>query len=142
MILNTPVGNIELVFEGKFLKEIKFVKKPASNEVNKYSKQFQEYFSAKRKEFDFPLMLEGTTFELKVWKAMDKIPYGQTKTYKEIARQIKNPNAYRAVANACGKNPLPIVVPCHRVVASSGIGGYSAGIVKKKKLLVLEMSSN
>jgi O-6-methylguanine DNA methyltransferase len=69
---------------------------------------------------------------------MQKIPYGQTKTYKQIAEAISRPKAYRAVANACGKNPYPIVVPCHRVVAAGGLGGFSLGIELKKQLLSLE----
>ena len=82
--------------------------------------------------------LKGTEFQKKVWKEILKIPKGQTKTYKDIALSIGSPKSYRAVANACGKNPLPVTIPCHRVVKSDGsIGGYSAkGGVKKKKILL------
>lgn len=82
--------------------------------------------------------LEGTEFQKKVWKEILKIPKGQTRTYKDIALSIGSPKSYRAVANACGKNPLPVTIPCHRVVKSDGsIGGYSAkGGVKKKKILL------
>ena len=82
--------------------------------------------------------LEGTEFQKKVWKEILKIPKGQTRTYKDIALSIGSPKSYRAVANACGKNPLPVSIPCHRVVKSDGsIGGYSAkGGVEKKKILL------
>ena len=82
--------------------------------------------------------LEGTEFQKKVWKEILKIPKGQTRAYKDIALSIGSPKSYRAVANACGKNPLPVTIPCHRVVKSDGsIGGYSAkGGVKKKKILL------
>jgi O-6-methylguanine DNA methyltransferase len=100
--------------------------------------QLQEYLSGNRKTFKVPLMIGGTDFQKKVWKEMLKIPYGKTLTYKELAVKIAKPNAYRAVANACGANNLPIIIPCHRVVASNGLGGYSAGIDIKKRLLELE----
>ena len=82
--------------------------------------------------------LKGTEFQKKVWKEILKIPKGQTRTYKDIALSIGSPKSYRAVANACGKNPFPVTIPCHRVVKSDGsIGGYSAkGGVKKKKILL------
>tara|TARA_S200000501_G_scaffold202191_1_gene190235 strand:- start:2362 stop:2646 length:285 start_codon:yes stop_codon:yes gene_type:complete len=82
--------------------------------------------------------LKGTEFQKKVWKEILKIPKGQTRTYKDIALSIGSPKSYRAVANACGKNPLPVTIPCHRVVKSDGsIGGYSAkGGVEKKKILL------
>ena len=83
--------------------------------------------------------LEGTEFQKKVWKEIYKIPKGQTKTYKEIAILVGSPKSFRAVANACGKNPFPITIPCHRVIRSSGdIGGYGGGIITKKYLLSLE----
>ena len=85
--------------------------------------------------------LEGTEFQVKVWRAIAKIPKGEVRTYKELARIIKKPKAIRAVANACGKNPYPIKIPCHRVVGSNGyLGGYSAkgGIKQKKSLLKQE----
>jgi methylated-DNA-[protein]-cysteine S-methyltransferase len=84
------------------------------------------------------MRLEGTEFQVKVWKAISKIPKGEVRTYKQLAKAIKKPKAIRAVANACGKNPYPIKIPCHRVVGSNGyIGGYSGkgGIKQKKSLL-------
>lgn len=81
---------------------------------------------------------QGTPFQQAVWKLISHIPHGQTRTYGEIAQQIGNPKAYRAVAQACGKNPLPLFIPCHRVVAQNGIGGYSAGLPWKLALLQAE----
>ena len=90
------------------------------------------------KRIEVKMILEGTAFQVKVWKAISKIPKGEVRTYKELARIIKKPRAIRAVANACGKNPYPIKIPCHRVVGSNGyLGGYSGkgGIKQKLKLL-------
>ena len=89
--------------------------------------------------------LKGTKFQKRVWKELLKIPFGETRSYKEIAISIGNPNSYRAVANACGKNPYPITIPCHRAIKSDGsIGGYSAkgGIKRKRMLLVKESNDN
>ena len=87
------------------------------------------------------MKLEGTNFERTVWKEISKIPFGETRTYKDIAIAIGKPNSSRAVANACGKNPYPVIIPCHRVIRSDGkLGGYSGagGVKKKKELLKLE----
>ena len=89
--------------------------------------------------------LKGTKFQKRVWKELLKIPFGETRSYKEIAISIGNPNSYRAVANACGKNPYPVTIPCHRAIKSDGsIGGYSAkgGIKRKRMLLVNEINDN
>lgn len=81
----------------------------------------------------------GTSFQRKVWRAIQKIPYGETRSYLWIAKQIRNPKAVQAVGQACGKNPLPLLIPCHRVVASHGkIGGFSGGLKLKRRLLKLE----
>ncbi len=101
--------------------------------------QISEYLAGKRKDFSVPLLIEGTEFRMKVWDEMRKIPYGETITYKELARRIGAPAAYRAVANACGANPFPILIPCHRVVASGGkTGGYTGGLDIKLTLLEIE----
>tara|TARA_B100000003_G_scaffold184725_1_gene178544 strand:+ start:291 stop:566 length:276 start_codon:yes stop_codon:yes gene_type:complete len=87
------------------------------------------------------MKLEGTDFQRRVWKEISKIPFGETRTYKDLAIAIGKPNSSRAVANACGKNPYPIIIPCHRVIRSDGkLGGYSGvgGVKKKKELLKLE----
>ena len=103
-------------------------------------KQVQEYLAGKRTKFSVAMPLTGTDFQLKVSGAMLKIPYGQTRTYKQLAAQIGHPKAYRAVGNACGRNQWPIVVPCHRVVAENGLGGYAFGLDAKKALLKIEQA--
>ena len=87
---------------------------------------------------DLPLDLHGTPFQLEVWREMLRIPAGRTRSYGEVARNIGRPKAFRAVAQACGANPIPVVVPCHRVVASNGLGGYTGGIDRKILLLTNE----
>lgn len=102
-------------------------------------RELQEYFEGKRKEFTVPLAMEGTEFQKKVWNALLKIPYGQTCSYKEIAIQIGSPGACRAVGMANNRNPIPILVPCHRVIGADGrLTGYAGGLDMKEKLLKLE----
>lgn len=101
--------------------------------------QLQDYFNGKLKEFDLPLLIRGTDFEKKVYKALLNIPYGQTRSYKDIAEEIGHPKAYRAVGSTNNKNPLPVIVPCHRVIGSKGnLVGYAGGIKLKNQLLELE----
>ncbi|MBM7582752.1 methylated-DNA-[protein]-cysteine S-methyltransferase [Caldicoprobacter guelmensis] len=101
--------------------------------------ELKQYFRGQRKHFGVPVDIEGTPFQMKVWKALQSIPYGQVQSYKEIAEKIGHPKAPRAVGRACGANPVPIIIPCHRVVAASGkLGGFSGGIEIKKVLLNLE----
>jgi len=103
--------------------------------------QLAEYFAGKRREFTLELAPFGTDFQLRVWRALCKIPYGAVRNYADIARAIGQPGAARAVGQANGCNPLPIVIPCHRVIASDGtIGGYSGGLAIKHRLLALEGS--
>jgi methylated-DNA-[protein]-cysteine S-methyltransferase len=104
-----------------------------------YIKELQEYFSGERREFSFPLDMRGTAFQLQCWRALLEIPYGQTRTYADIARAIGHPRAFRAVGLANNRNPIAIVVPCHRVIASDGtLCGYGGGLDLKRKLLDLE----
>ncbi|MDO4574404.1 MAG: methylated-DNA--[protein]-cysteine S-methyltransferase [Planctomycetia bacterium] len=101
--------------------------------------QLREYFAGRRREFTVNLQLAGTPFQKRVWEEMRKIPYGQTVTYQELACRVGNPNAARAVGMACHRNPLPVIVPCHRVVAAHGKwGGYSLGLAFKQYLLEWE----
>ena len=101
--------------------------------------QLQEYFVQKRKKFDFKLNPKGTPFQQKVWKALLEIPFGKTCSYMELSKKLGDPKAIRAVASANGKNPLWIVVPCHRVIGSDGsLTGYAGGLYRKKWLLALE----
>lgn len=97
--------------------------------------EIEEYFKGQRIQFSVPMEATGTPFQIKVFKAMQAIPFGETKTYGEIAKAIGKPRAIRAVGTACGRNPLPILIPCHRVIGSNGMGGYSGGIRKKQWLL-------
>ena len=94
--------------------------------------------AGKELEQKLPLDLYGTPFQIEVWKEMLRIPAGQTVSYSDVARNIGRPKAFRAVAQACGANPVPVVVPCHRVVASNGLGGYTGGIDRKIALLAVE----
>ncbi len=102
-------------------------------------KQLVEYLKGERQQFDFPYKFKGTEFQTKVWNQLTKIPYGETKTYGEIAKLIGNEKAQRAVGNANNKNPIGIVVPCHRVIGSNGkLVGYAGGLHMKEELLVME----
>ncbi len=101
--------------------------------------QLEEYFAGERTEFDLPLEVAGTHFQRDVWFALSEIPYGKTVSYGELAEMVGRPKAFRAVGQANGSNPIPIVLPCHRVVASGGrIGGYGGGLPMKRRLLALE----
>lgn len=107
--------------------------------IKKAAKQLKEYYDGLRREFDLPLDLQGTPFQLKVWNELLKIPYGQTRTYKQIAQAIGSPKAYRAVGNANNQNKIMVVVPCHRVIGSNGqMVGYAGGIEMKEMLLAIE----
>ncbi|PYZ95284.1 [Fe-S]-binding protein [Salipaludibacillus keqinensis] len=103
--------------------------------------QLTEYFSGEREEFDLPLDLIGTKFQQLVWDQVSRIPYGVTKSYKQIAREIGAPKAVRAIGGSNNKNPVPIIIPCHRVIGSNGsMVGYGGGLDKKEILLRLEGS--
>lgn len=102
--------------------------------------QLEEYFAGERRAFDLPLAPKGTAFQQKVWRALTEIPYGETRTYGEIAAAIGNPKAARAVGMANNKNPIGILIPCHRVIGADGkLVGYAGGMEKKAFLLELEM---
>jgi O-6-methylguanine DNA methyltransferase len=104
-----------------------------------YMSELEEYFAGKRREFTFSLDLRGTDFQLACWRALLAIPYGETRTYADIARAVGKPNAFRAVGMANNRNPIAIVVPCHRVIASDGtLCGYGGGLDVKRRLLELE----
>jgi len=102
-------------------------------------RQLREYFAGKRRDFDLPLAPEGTDFQRRVWRKLQEIPYGETISYGELAKRVGNPKASRAVGSANGKNRIPIVIPCHRVIAGDGgLGGFGGGLTVKQKLLALE----
>ena len=103
------------------------------------ARQLEEFFNRERRDFDLPISPSGTDFQMKVWKELCNIPYGETISYGELARRIGNPNASRAVGLANGANPISIIVPCHRVIGANGkLTGYGGGLPRKEKLLALE----
>jgi methylated-DNA-[protein]-cysteine S-methyltransferase len=116
-----------------------FAFEESASTLQPYVTELTEYFAGRRREFSFPLDLRGTNFQLACWHALLAIPYGETRTYADIARAIGKPNAFRAVGMANNRNPIAIVVPCHRVIASDGtLCGYGGGLDVKRKLLELE----
>ena len=139
-------GNIVIISDGKAITNITLERKIDPN-CNKQSDaltdeaawQLCEYFEGRRRGFDIPLDAIGTDFQRSVWDALRHIPYGETRSYKQIAQMINNPNSCRAVGMANNKNPIWIMIPCHRVIGSSGsLVGYGGGLEMKQKLLELE----
>lgn len=119
------------------IKQARLVKDLA--QINKYIEPLEGYFQGKTHAFSSPLDLYGTTFQVQVWKALLQIPYGQTRSYAEIAESIGNPKAVRAVGTATGSNPIPMIIPCHRVIGKNKkLIGFGGGLTNKKKLLHLE----
>lgn len=143
-VFDSFIGKIKVIEEENKVIEIKFVKdeknvSPETEILKLVKKELQEYFCGKRKEFTFPFKVYGSEFALKVYKALMEIPYGETCSYKDIAKKIGNENSQRAVGGANNKNKLPILIPCHRVIGSNGkVIGYAYGIEIKQKLLELE----
>lgn len=110
--------------------------------LQKAAAQLQEYFEGKRKNFDLPLTQEGTEFQQRVWQALCRIPYGETRSYKQLAQMSDTPKGYRAVGMANNKNHIPIIVPCHRVIGANGkLVGYALGLDIKEFLLKLEQQN-
>jgi O-6-methylguanine DNA methyltransferase len=113
--------------------------KNSPDRVEPYARELNEYFAGKRRDFTFPLDLRGTPFQVQCWRALIAIPYGETRTYADIARAVRKPQAFRAVGMANNRNPIAVVVPCHRVIASDGtLCGYGGGLDIKRRLLELE----
>ena len=143
--LETPVGTMYLVFSGRILTGISFAK-PQGLIMKKHEesgcakRELAEYFEEGRREFTCgTAFLEGTDFEREVWEMLREVPYGETRTYKWMAEKVGKPHAFRAAGNALGKNPIPIIFPCHRIIESDGsIGGYSSGTDIKRRLLEIE----
>ena len=150
--INSAIGRLNLAVSDKGLVTLEFDRKdfPPKNphklaweesgeETELFARELEEYFSGKRREFTFPLDLRGTPFQLQCWRALLAIPYGETRTYADIARAVHRPQAFRAVGMANNRNPIAIVVPCHRVIASDGsLCGYGGGLEVKRRLLQLE----
>jgi methylated-DNA-[protein]-cysteine S-methyltransferase len=149
-IIDSPIGPLTLVADdgrlaGLFMDRHRHLPSPETFGVrdpepfDQVSAQLAEYFAGRRTEFDLPTALAGTPFQLTVWHALLDIRYGETVSYTELARRIGRPAAARAVGLANGRNPISIIVPCHRVVGSSGdLTGYGGGIERKRQLLRLE----
>ena len=144
--LDTPIGTLRLASNGMQLLKIEF-EGQYNNDVVEASDavlvncahQLTDYFAGKRQRFELPLRAKGTPFQQAVWEALADIPYGELRSYKDIAHSINNPAAVRAVGAASGRNPLPIVVPCHRVIGSNGsLTGFAGGLETKRVLLQLE----
>ena len=147
VFLDSPVGKLTLVERDGKLSFIQLFShfNPAdlpeilSPVLLETKKQLQEYFDGTRQKFDLPLSPQGTPFQSQVWQALLKIPYGETRSYQQIASMVGNPKACRAVGSANGKNPIMILIPCHRIITAGGkIGGYAGGLPMKKALLELE----
>lgn len=143
---DTRIGKLRVEENGIAITKVQFIDKDIQDEIGKKTellketiKQLEEYFEGKRDFFDLPLEPNGTEFQKKVWKALIEIPYGETRSYGEIAKVIGNEKAARAVGMANNKNPIPIIIPCHRVIGANGkLVGYAGGLDIKEKLLELE----
>lgn len=148
--IESPVGPLLVVADDAGLRQILFVNgrhqarpdpawKQDSVPLEKTISQLRSYFAGEREDFDLSLAPEGTNFQQQVWRRLCDIPYGETISYGELARRMGNPQASRAVGLANGSNPIPIVIPCHRVIGSNGkLTGYGGGLPIKEKLLALE----
>lgn len=144
-IHDSPIGPLTLVASERGLVALEFGKKEREDCVDDpkrlapYRKQLDQYFAGKRQEFTVALDIRGTDFQKRCWQELLKIPYGQTRSYRQIAEAVGNRNALRAVGLANGQNPIAIIVPCHRVIASDGtLCGYGGGLHVKEELLRLE----
>ena len=149
LVVDSPVGKLRLSASQKGLIAID-VKAKYSKEATKPDgraqeilaearKQLAQYFAGDRKKFDIPLDLRGTPFQVKAWKTLTRIPFGKTISYGEQAKAMRNGKAFRAVGSANGKNPIPIIIPCHRVIGSDGkLVGFGGGLWRKKWLLEFE----
>ena len=144
----SPIGILEIICENNKLVSLKLVDccektTVETNFIKDIKNQLDEYFSGKRKFFDIKINPTGTDFQKLVWKELQNIPYGKTKSYSETAAATGNKNAQRAVGNACNKNPIMIIIPCHRVVLkNNNLGGYAYGSKIKQKLFNIENGIN
>ncbi|MCY4644662.1 MAG: methylated-DNA--[protein]-cysteine S-methyltransferase [Bacteriovoracales bacterium] len=140
----TPIGVMTVTLESEKIVEIQFgghatKRRQGPTLYHKACEQIVEYAHGQRRHFELPFSLRGTPFQKKVWKAMARIPFGKRCSYKDLARIVGSPKAFRAVGGACHRNPLPLIIPCHRVVGADGaLTGFAGGIGLKKRLLRLE----
>ena len=138
-LVASPKGLQQVIFGAKKLSTAKSVSSKANDHLTQTERQLREYFAGKRKKFSIKLDISGTEFQESVWYALNKISYGKTVSYAQQAKLVRKPKAFRAVGTANGKNPVAIILPCHRVIASNGtLGGYGGGLSIKRKLLALE----
>lgn len=146
LYLPSPIGTLRLEADQNGICRLAFCHTAVENMGSSVSpllteakKQLDEYFAGKRKIFSLPLSFQGTAFQIRVWEALQKIPYGETWYYGQLAEAVGNPRACRAVGMANNRNPLPILIPCHRVIGKNGsLTGYGGGLDIKEKLLSLE----
>jgi methylated-DNA-[protein]-cysteine S-methyltransferase len=138
----SEIGPLEVVGNQKGILTITFVDDEFEADRNlpalikECLRQLDEYFKGRRQKFSSPLLLEGTDFQKAVWRQLQKIPFGQTASYGDVARAVGSPRAFRAVGNANNKNPIPLIIPCHRVIGSDGkLVGFGGGIWRKEWLL-------
>lgn len=140
--IETPVGALTLTASADAVTAVRFGAegaRDASPLLDAAEAQLREYFAGARRTFDLPLAPHGTAFQRRVWAALRTIPYGETRTYGELAAAIGSPNASRAVGMANHRNPIPIIIPCHRVIGANGtLTGYAGGLEIKRRLLALE----
>lgn len=144
-VYRTPLGRLTIASDGASVTHVAFGPARFAGDLrataltNRASSEVLEYLAGKRQRFDVPLFLDGTDFQRAVWDEIARIPYGQTRTYEEVARALGNPQVLHAVGGACSRNPAPIFVPCHRVVGVGGrVGGYVADPSIKRFLIELE----
>jgi methylated-DNA-[protein]-cysteine S-methyltransferase len=147
MPYESPIGRLVLECDGDVLigvwlpNERRHTRNDADDVppvLKETASQLDEYFAGERVDFDVRMELDGTDFQQEVWTELTRIPYGETISYGELARRVGRPSAPRAVGQANGRNPIPVIVPCHRVLASNGIGGYGGGLNVKRQLLAVE----
>jgi methylated-DNA-[protein]-cysteine S-methyltransferase len=147
MPYESPIGRLVLECDGDVLigvwlpNERRHTRNDADDVppvLKETASQLDEYFAGERVDFDVRMELDGTDFQQEVWTELTRIPYGETISYGELARRVGRPSAPRAVGQANGRNPIPVIVPCHRVLASNGIGGYGGGLKVKRELLAVE----
>lgn len=149
-IYSSPLGSLMLAADESGLRHVKMEIenqpwpipddwKPADNQLDEVCRQLDEYFTGQRQRFDLKLAPVGTEFQCRVWQALQDIAYGQICSYRDLAERIGSPVAMRAVGRANGANPIPIIIPCHRVIGQDGsLTGYSGGLARKEFLLRLE----
>ena len=141
---NSPIGILEIELKNDTIQRFRVVESCSKiSERTGYfaevAKQLDEYFAGERTKFELNISPRGTEFQKKVWAELLKIPYGKTKSYQEIAEAIGNTNAQRAVGSACNKNPILLIIPCHRVISKTGkLTGFACGVDRKEQLLKLE----